>query len=113
MCRHSEEGDTSCLGIFDADIKLFEAGKLKVPQTGWNNIYEYRSVLFDGLREQAFVYMVHGYYAGLCTDTAATTDYIKPYSSALQKDNFYGVQFHPERSGTVGEAILQNFINNT
>jgi glutamine amidotransferase len=113
MCRHSEEGDTECLGIFDANIKLFKPGILKVPQTGWNNIYDYRSALFEGLNEQAFVYNVHSYYAGLCTDTAATTTYIEPYSAALQKKNFYGVQFHPERSGTVGETILQNFIKNT
>ncbi len=113
MCRHSQEGDTLCLGIFDAAIKLFEAGSLKVPQTGWNNIYGYRSVLFDGLSGQAFVYMVHSYYAALSKDTAATTDYILPYSAALQKDNFYGVQFHPEKSGSVGETILKNFIRKT
>lgn len=113
MCRHSKEGDTTCLGIFDTGIELFDSGNFKVPQTGWNNIYNYQSVLFDGLQDEAFVYMVHSYYAALSKDTAATTDYILPYSAALQKNNFYGVQFHPEKSGTVGETILRNFIKRT
>ncbi len=77
---------------------------------GWNNIYDYESPLFDGLQPAAFVYTVHSYYAGLGDDTVAKTDYILPYSAALQKDNFYAVQFHPEKSGKVGETILQNFI---
>ncbi|HMG83877.1 MAG TPA: imidazole glycerol phosphate synthase subunit HisH [Ferruginibacter sp.] len=113
MCNHSEEGDTACLGIFDTEVKLFVSAKpeVKVPQMGWNNIYDYKSVLFDGLDKNAFVYFVHSYYAALCKETIATTDYILPYSSALQKDNFYAVQFHPEKSGTVGETILKNFIN--
>ena len=111
MCNHSAEGDTTCLGIFDTDIKLFESPTLKVPQTGWNNIYDYQSVLFNGLKEDAFVYNVHSYYAAISNDTAAKTDYILPYSAALQKNNFYAVQFHPEKSGAVGETILKNFIN--
>jgi imidazole glycerol-phosphate synthase subunit HisH len=111
MCNHSEEGDTKCLGIFDTEVKLFPPKGLKVPQMGWNNIYNYNSVLFDGLPKDAYVYFVHSYYAALCKETAVTTDYILPYSSALQKDNFYAVQFHPEKSGAIGETILKNFIN--
>jgi imidazole glycerol-phosphate synthase subunit HisH len=111
MCNHSEEGDTKCLGIFDTEVKLFPSTGLKVPQIGWNNIYNYNSVLFDGLPKDAYVYFVHSYYAALSNETAVTTDYILPYSSALQKDNFYAVQFHPEKSGAIGEMILKNFIN--
>ncbi|MDN3656262.1 imidazole glycerol phosphate synthase subunit HisH [Ferruginibacter paludis] len=110
MCKHSEEGNTDCLGIFDTDVKLFSSAELKVPQIGWNNIYSYKSVLFNGLSEQAFMYTVHSYYAALCNETVAMTDYIVPFSAALQKDNFYAVQFHPEKSGTAGETILKNFI---
>jgi imidazole glycerol-phosphate synthase subunit HisH len=110
MCNHSAEGDTTCLGIFNTDIKKFESPVLKVPQIGWNNIYDYQSVLFDGLEEAAFIYTVHSYYAAVSKNTVAKTDYILPYSAALQKDNFYGVQFHPEKSGEVGEKILKNFI---
>jgi imidazole glycerol-phosphate synthase subunit HisH len=121
LCSHSEEGDTACMGIFDTEVKLFQAGfpaalsedaggALKIPQIGWNNIYGYRSALFNGLREEAFVYAVHSYYAAVGSQTVAKTDYGLPYSAALQKDNFYAVQFHPEKSGTVGEAILKNFI---
>ncbi len=113
MCNHSEEGDTQCIGIFDTAIKKFESTELKIPQIGWNNIYDYSAVLFDGLEEAAFVYTVHSYYAAVSKDTAAKTDYILPYSAALQKDNFYGVQFHPEKSGQVGEKILKNFIQLT
>ena len=110
LCKHSQEGDTTCLGIFDTDVKLFESTGLKVPQMGWNNIYNLRSVLFEGLAEESFIYNVHSYYAALSNQTIATTDYILPYSAALQKDNFYAVQFHPEKSGKVGEIILRNFI---
>lgn len=113
MCNYSQEGDTNCLGIFDTEIQLFESLVLKVPQTGWNNIYDYRSVLFEGLDEDSFVYTVHSYYAAVSRDTVAKTDYILPYSAALQKENFYGVQFHPEKSGLVGEKILRNFIEKT
>ena len=113
MCSHSEEGNTTCMGIFNTGIKLFASSVHKVPQIGWNNIYSYQSVLFKGLVENAFVYTVHGYYAAISADTIAATDYILPYSAALHKDNFYAVQFHPEKSGTVGETILKNFIEQT
>ncbi|MEJ7610580.1 MAG: imidazole glycerol phosphate synthase subunit HisH [Ferruginibacter sp.] len=120
MCDHSEEGNTKCLGIFDTPVKLFsppptgevECG-LKVPQVGWNNIYDCRSVLFNGLPDETFVYTVHSYYAALCNSTVAKTDYILPFTAALQKDNFYAVQFHPEKSGVAGETILKNFIQRT
>ena len=114
MCKHSEEGDTDCLGIFDEEVKLFQAPvstKNKIPQIGWNNIYDYKSVLFNGLSDNAFVYTVHSYYAAPGKETIATTDYIVPYSAALGKNNFYAVQFHPEKSGTIGASILKNFIN--
>lgn len=111
MCRHSEEGDTACLGIFDEAVKLFQSGSYKVPQIGWNNIYDCKTDLFKGLPPEAFVYGVHSYYASLGNQTIAKTDYILPYSAALQKDNFYAVQFHPEKSGEVGQVILKNFIN--
>ena len=110
MCKHSDEGDTNCLGIFDTPVKLFSSPILKVPQIGWNNIYDYKSVLFNDLTDQAFVYTVHSYYAALSNETTATTDYIVPFSAALQKNNFYAVQFHPEKSGEAGETILKNFI---
>ena len=110
LCKHSDEGDTSCLGIFDTPVKLFASPVLKVPQIGWNNIYDYKSILFENLANEAFVYTVHSYYATLSNETTATTDYIVPFSAALQKDNFYAVQFHPEKSGVVGETILKNFI---
>jgi len=110
LCNHSEEGDTKCMGIFDTEVKLFESTAVKIPQIGWNNIYDYRSVLFNGLTEGAFVYTVHSYFAAACKETTAKTDYVLPYSAALQKDNFYAVQFHPEKSGKIGEVILKNFI---
>jgi glutamine amidotransferase len=110
LCNHSEEGNTQCMGIFDTAVKLFEPGTLKIPQIGWNNIYDYRSILFRGLTENAFVYTVHSYYAAVCNETTSKTDYGLPYSAALQKNNFYAVQFHPEKSGKIGETILKNFI---
>jgi glutamine amidotransferase len=113
LCKHSAEGNTTGLGIFDNEVKLFESAAYKIPQVGWNKIYDFRSVLFDGLQEGDFVYTVNSYYAGLSVTTTAKTDYIIPYSAALQKDNFYGVQFHPEKSGAAGETILKNFIQNT
>ncbi|MEI9934248.1 MAG: imidazole glycerol phosphate synthase subunit HisH [Ferruginibacter sp.] len=88
LCNHSEEGDTKCLGVFDTEVKLFPSTNLKVPQMGWNNIYNYQSVLFNGLPQNAFVYFVHSYYAALCNETIAATEYVLPYSSALQKKQF-------------------------
>ena len=120
MCNHSEEGNTKCLGIFNEAVKLFvppfgtgdQTGMpAKVPQIGWNSIYDFKSVLFNGLNDGDFVYAVHSYYAALGNETVATTNYIQPYSAALQKNNFYAVQFHPEKSGTVGSTILKNFID--
>lgn len=110
MCRHSEEGNTTCLGIFDQQVKKFE-NKLKVPQIGWNKINHLKSILFNGVKEDAYMYFVHSYYAELGTNTIASTEYDISYSSALQKNNFYAVQFHPEKSSDAGQRILENFIN--
>jgi glutamine amidotransferase len=113
MCRYSEENDTDCLGIFDEDVKLFKPApeaKLKVPQIGWNNISHLKTELFDGVPENSFCYFVHGYYAGKGEDTIATANYGLDYSAGLHKRNFYGVQFHTEKSAQAGERILRNFI---
>ncbi len=112
LCNHSEEGDVDCLGIFDAPVKRFvpQCHADKVPHMGWNTLDETRGDLFRGFGKPEFVYFVHSYYVPLCADTAARTEYILPYSSALQKDNFYATQFHPEKSGSVGERILDNFL---
>lgn len=109
MCMHSEENNTDCLGIFDTTVKRF-SGSLKIPQIGWNLVQETREPLFSHLPKEAYCYFVHSYYADLCDETAATTEYGVRFSSALQKRNFYGVQFHPEKSASVGEQILKNFI---
>ena len=113
MCRHSEEGDVDCLGIFDADVHRFCPTKHedKVPHVGWNTITNTCSALFNGFTKEEFVYFVHSYYVPLNPHTAAQTDYILSYSSALHKDNFYATQFHPEKSGKTGERILSNFLN--
>ena len=113
MCKHSAENDTNCLGIFEEQVLAFKATGvgIKVPQIGWNNIANLKTELFNGVPENSFAYFVHGFYAGLGDNTIATTDYIQPYSSALQKNNFYGVQFHPEKSAAVGEQIIQNFLS--
>ncbi len=113
MCAYSEENETSCLGIFEEQVKLFKPtdGSIKVPQMGWNNITHLKTDLFKGVDENSYTYFVHGYYAALGKHTIATTNYVQPYSSALHKDNFYGVQFHPEKSATVGAQIIQNFIH--
>lgn len=115
MCRYSEENDTECLGIFDEDVRHFispVAAKevAKVPQIGWNTIYDLKTDLFKGLPQNSYCYFVHGYYAALGGHTIATTNYVQPYSSGLHKNNFHGVQFHPEKSAAVGEQILKNFI---
>ncbi len=112
MCRYSEENDTACMGIFDEDVRKFkvENVKLKVPQIGWNNIYDVKTDLFKNVAENSYCYFVHGYYAAKGSHTIATTNYSEPYSCALHKNNFYGVQFHPEKSATTGEQILKNFI---
>jgi glutamine amidotransferase len=114
MCRYSEENDTPCLGIFDEPVKHFKPTAelpVKVPQIGWNNIYGLKTDLFKGLPDNSFCYFVHGYYAALGEHTIATADYIQPYSAGLHRDNFYGVQFHPEKSAAAGEQILRNFLS--
>lgn len=113
LCRHSEEYDTDCLGVFDIDVKRFipQIHEHKVPQMGWNTITDTKSEIFKDFTKPEFVYFIHSFYAPLCEHTIATTDYIQPYSSALHKDNFYATQFHPEKSGSVGERIIKNFID--
>lgn len=110
MCKHSEENNTDGLGIFNLEVRRFNNG-LKVPQMGWNTIYKLNSPLFKEVEEDAYMYLVHSYYAELNEDAIATTNYGKEYATALQKDNFYGVQFHPEKSSVIGEKILKNFID--
>ena len=110
MCNYSEEGDTKGLGIFDVDVVKFSS-KVKVPQMGWNNIYNLKSDLFKGIAENEYMYLVHSFYAPICSETIATTNYELEYSSALENDNFYGTQFHPEKSGDIGEQILNNFLD--
>ena len=109
MCNKSEEGNTIGLGIFDVDVIKFTP-KVKVPQMGWNQIYNLKSDLFKGISENEYMYLVHSFYAPNCPEAIATTDYEVEYASALQKDNFYGTQFHPEKSGDIGEQILANFL---
>lgn len=109
MCKSTEEGKTKCLGIFDAEVKLFPSND-KVPHMGWNNFSQIKGKLFDGIAIQNDVYYVHSYYAELCNDTTAICNYIKPFSAAMQKDNFYATQFHPEKSAEIGEQILKNFL---
>ncbi len=114
LCSHSEENNTDCLGIFEqVAVKRFNPAELpvKVPQIGWNTIYQLQSRLFAGIPENSYCYFVHGYYAEESPYSMAKTDYVQPYSSALQKNNFYGVQFHPEKSAIVGEQILKNFLS--
>ena len=113
MCRHYEEGEVEWLNIFDVDVKRFVPQKHedKVPHMGWNTIGKTNSKLFEGFTEEEFVYFVHSFYVPTCDFTAATTDYIHPFSAALHKDNFYATQFHPEKSGKTGEKILTNFLN--
>ena len=124
LCKHSEEGDTQCIGIFDAEVKRFQPQRHedKVPCMGWNELrveslelrvesLELRvDPLMEGLGEHPYVYFVHSYYVPVCEETIATADYILPYSASMHKDNFYACQFHPEKSGKVGERILKNFL---
>ena len=126
LCRHSEEGDVDCIGIFDVDVKRFQPLKHedKVPAMGWNEIYDLKTDLYKGFGNQSsqgaavakeamlqpYTYFVHSYYVPLCKETIAKADYILPYSASLHKDNFYTCQFHPEKSGKVGEQILKNFL---
>lgn len=112
MCRHSEEGDADGLGIFDAEVRRFASTRHedKVPHMGWNTVSRICGPLFDGLGQAEYVYFVHSYYVPLHPCTAAVTDYIQPFSAALHKENFYATQFHPEKSGSVGERILHNFL---
>lgn len=109
MCNHSEEGNVKGLGIFDANVIQFSQ-KVKVPQMGWNTIYKLKSPLFEGIKENEFMYLVHSFYVPLNKNTIAMTNYEQEYSTALQKNNFFGVQFHPEKSGVFGEQILKNFL---
>ena len=111
MCRHSEEGDVDCLGIFDARVKRFvPAPDVKVPHMGWNRIGNLETKLFKDLDGGSYVYFVHSYYPELCPDTIATATHGVMFSAALKYENFYGTQFHPEKSGDVGERIIENFL---
>jgi glutamine amidotransferase len=116
MCRHSEENDVACLGIFEETVRKFELNHnllpdMKIPHMGWNTISNLNSGLFDASLEAQYCYFVHSYYATMGPDTVATSNYPTPFSAALQKDNFFAVQFHPEKSGNVGARILENFLN--
>lgn len=119
LCKHSEEGNTDCLGIFDVPVKHFispdepsksRSGDIKVPQIGWNKIYDLKSPLFKGVKQNEYMYFVHGYYAEKNEYSIATANYILEYSCALNKNNFYAAQFHPEKSATAGEKLLKNFF---
>jgi glutamine amidotransferase len=109
MCRYSEESDTTCLGIFNADVKLFPPME-KIPHMGWNDFITIKGDLFRGINVKEDVYFVHSYYAEICSSTAATCKYILPFSAAMNSDNFFATQFHPEKSAGTGEKILRNFL---
>lgn len=109
MCNYSEEGDTECMRIFNTSVKRFPPLDI-IPHTGWNNFSKVKGPLFKGVDNDSSVYYVHSFYADVCDDTVAICNYLKPFSAALQKGNFYGTQFHPEKSGMVGEKILLNFL---
>jgi glutamine amidotransferase len=115
LCVHSEENDTECLGVVPVQVKKFKSPNqaIKVPQIGWNNIYDLQSNLFKGIEEKSFIYNVHSYYAEDSEYTIAKCDYGIEYAAAIKKDNFYGVQFHTEKSAAIGDQILKNFIENT
>ena len=118
LCNFSEEGETECLGVFDTQVRKFretfpqnpDSVPMKIPHMGWNNIYNLSSPIMTGIDENSFVYFVHSYYAELSSQTIATNDYILPFSAAMRKDNFYGVQFHTEKSAAIGDQILSNFL---
>lgn len=110
MCKHSEENDTTCMGIFDINVKRFDSSNFKVPHVGWNNIYHLKSKLTEGLKESAFMYFVHSYYAEISAYTVAECDYVQPFSAMLHKENFYAAQFHTEISGKEGQKIIENFL---
>ena len=110
MCKHSEEGDTECLGIFTENVKRFPSGKEKVPHMGWNNCSTLKGPLFEGISTEDDFYFVHSYYAELGSQTTAECDYILPFSAALQQDNFHAVQFHPEKSADAGQQLIKNFL---
>ena len=113
LCRHSEEGDVDCIGVFPVEVKRFcpERHEEKVPAMGWNALYDTRGPLFKGINPQDFVYFVHSYYVPVCEQTIARADYILPYSAAMHQGNFWATQFHPEKSGKVGERLLDNFLS--
>ena len=113
LCAHSEEGDTDCLGIFDVDVKRFHPTihTQKIPHMGWNTLTGLKSQLYEGVCEKAFVYFIHSFYVPVCNHTIAQSNYIHPFSASIHKENFYATQFHPEKSGSIGEQILKNFLN--
>ena len=113
MCRHSDEGDVDCRGIFDACVKRFapERHEDKVPAMGWNSLYNLSTPLFNGFEKKEYMYFIHSYYVPVCNETIATTDYILPYSAAMNTRNFYATQFHPEKSGKAGSRIIENFLS--
>ncbi len=110
MCRHSEENNTTCLGIFEQEVRRFPEIGIKVPKIGWDTIYNLKTGLFQGISEQEYMYFVHGFYVEKCEFSTALSDYGLEYSAAIQRDNFSAVQFHPEKSGAVGQKILENFL---
>jgi glutamine amidotransferase len=110
LCTRSEENDTECIGVFETNVKAFPKGELKVPHTGWNTLISPESGLFKGVEDGSHVYFVHGYYVEASNDTTAFSEYGFPFSASLSIRNFHGVQFHPEKSGPVGEQILKNFL---
>ena len=113
LCSYSEENNTTCIGVFEESVKKFKptsSQSVKVPQIGWNDVYDLKSPLFRSIPEHSYCYFVHGYYASLGAHTIATANYIQPYSAALQNRNYYGAQFHPEKSAAAGEQILKNFL---
>ena len=113
LCDHSEENDTEGLGIISLKVKKMESPdqQFKIPQVGWNTIYDLDDPLFDGIEQNSFVYFVHSFFVESGAETIATTDYIQPFSAAIRKDNFYGVQFHAEKSAEIGEKIISNFLS--